>query len=182
MKQQKERPGAAATVTGAPLNRVDGRQKVTGEARYAVEHNPPDIVYGVLVTSTIARGRITQLETAAAEQAPGVLAVLTHQNSPKVPGYGGEVNNGGSRVEGQELRVFYDDQVHFNNQPVALAVADTLERADKPDLILDLVGAKGLGEIGLIGLTAAIANAVYHATGQRIRQLPITPDKLVSVS
>jgi xanthine dehydrogenase YagR molybdenum-binding subunit len=50
---------------------------------------------------------------------------------------------------------------------------------DKPDPVLDPMGAKGLGEIGLVGLTAAIANAVYHATGKRIRNLPITPDKLL---
>jgi xanthine dehydrogenase YagR molybdenum-binding subunit len=42
------------------------------------------------------------------------------------------------------------------------------------------MGAKGLGEIGLIGLTAAIANAIYNATGKRIRDLPITADKLIS--
>jgi len=50
---------------------------------------------------------------------------------------------------------------------------------DKEDPVLDPMGAKGLGEVGLIGFTAAVANAVYHATGKRIRQLPITPDKLV---
>ncbi|MDP4252852.1 MAG: xanthine dehydrogenase family protein molybdopterin-binding subunit [Bacteroidota bacterium] len=51
---------------------------------------------------------------------------------------------------------------------------------DKPDPVLDPMGAKGLGEVGLIGLTAGIANAVFHATGKRIRELPITPDKLIS--
>ncbi|RYY13477.1 MAG: xanthine dehydrogenase family protein molybdopterin-binding subunit, partial [Cytophagaceae bacterium] len=50
---------------------------------------------------------------------------------------------------------------------------------DKPDPHLDAIGAKGLGEIGLVGLTASIANAVYHATGKRVRELPITPDKLI---
>jgi xanthine dehydrogenase YagR molybdenum-binding subunit len=50
---------------------------------------------------------------------------------------------------------------------------------DQPDPILDPMGAKGLGEVGLIGLTAGIANAVYHATGKRVRDLPITPDKLI---
>jgi xanthine dehydrogenase YagR molybdenum-binding subunit len=50
---------------------------------------------------------------------------------------------------------------------------------DKPDTYLDPMGAKGLGEIGIVGFCAAIANAVYHATGKRVRELPITPDKLV---
>jgi xanthine dehydrogenase YagR molybdenum-binding subunit len=50
---------------------------------------------------------------------------------------------------------------------------------DKPDTYLDPIGAKGLGEIGIVGFSAAIANAVYHATGKRVRELPITPDKLL---
>jgi xanthine dehydrogenase YagR molybdenum-binding subunit len=50
---------------------------------------------------------------------------------------------------------------------------------DQPDTYLDPMGAKGLGEIGIVGFCAAIANAVYHATGKRVRELPITPDKLV---
>lgn len=50
---------------------------------------------------------------------------------------------------------------------------------DKDDTHIDPIGAKGLGEIALIGFTAAVANAVYHATGKRIRQLPITSDKLL---
>ena len=50
---------------------------------------------------------------------------------------------------------------------------------DKPDPILDPMGSKGLGEVGLVGCSAAIANAVYHATGKRVRSLPITADKLI---
>ena len=51
---------------------------------------------------------------------------------------------------------------------------------DKPDPVISPVGVKGLGEIGLIGFTAAIANAVYNATGKRIRSLPITADKVMT--
>ena len=47
------------------------------------------------------------------------------------------------------------------------------------DLIVNPPGAKGIGEIGITGVAAAIANAVYNATGQRVRDLPITPDKLL---
>lgn len=50
---------------------------------------------------------------------------------------------------------------------------------DKPDLNFNSVGARGVGEIGITGVAAAIANAVYHATGQRVRELPITPDKIL---
>lgn len=54
-----------------------------------------------------------------------------------------------------------------------------IQFTDKPDYNISLVGARGAGEIGITGITAAIANAVYNATGKRIRDLPITPDKLI---
>jgi xanthine dehydrogenase YagR molybdenum-binding subunit len=50
---------------------------------------------------------------------------------------------------------------------------------DEPDEIVNALGAKGLGEIGIVGVAAAIANAVYHATGKRVRDLPITLDKVM---
>jgi xanthine dehydrogenase YagR molybdenum-binding subunit len=50
---------------------------------------------------------------------------------------------------------------------------------NKPDPVLNPVGSKGMGEIALIGFAAAVANAVFHATGKRVRELPITPDKLI---
>jgi len=50
---------------------------------------------------------------------------------------------------------------------------------NKPDYNINPLGAKGMGEIALIGMAAAVANAVYNATGKRVRELPITPDKLV---
>jgi xanthine dehydrogenase YagR molybdenum-binding subunit len=69
------------------MNRVDGHLKVTGAATYSAEYELPGITYAVLVGSTITRGRITGIDTKAAERAPGVLAVITHFNSPKVPGF-----------------------------------------------------------------------------------------------
>ena len=112
---------------GQPLRRVDGRLKVTGQARYAAEHAVAGCVHGVLVTSSIATGKIVHLDTAQAAQALGVLAIVSHLNSPKVPGY--ENPQPDKRVEGQQLRVFFDDRIYFSNQPVALAIADTLEHA-----------------------------------------------------
>jgi xanthine dehydrogenase YagR molybdenum-binding subunit len=50
---------------------------------------------------------------------------------------------------------------------------------DEPDTYFGPIGAKGIGEIGIVGTAAAIANAVHHATGTRVRDLPITPDKLL---
>jgi xanthine dehydrogenase YagR molybdenum-binding subunit len=50
---------------------------------------------------------------------------------------------------------------------------------EEPDEIINPLGIKGVGEIGVVGTAAAIANAIYHATGRRVRDIPITPDKLI---
>ena len=77
-------------VLGAPISRVDGRLKVTGQALYAAEapasreRDRPQIAHAVLVGSTIASGKIIGIDTAAAAKMPGVLAVLTHQNMPRL--------------------------------------------------------------------------------------------------
>ncbi|HEX3866200.1 MAG TPA: xanthine dehydrogenase family protein molybdopterin-binding subunit [Gemmatimonadaceae bacterium] len=68
------------------VNRVDGRLKVTGGARYAAEYPIPNAVHAVLVTSTIAKGRVVSLNTKDAERVPGVLAVLTPHNAMRLPG------------------------------------------------------------------------------------------------
>ena len=117
-----------AKVIGKPLDRVDGRLKVTGQARYAAEHHLPNSVYGVLVGSTIAKGRITEIDTAAAEKAPGVIAVLTHRNAPELPEWK-EVPGTPNPAVGKPLQPLHDDRVHHTGQPVALVVADAFERA-----------------------------------------------------
>lgn len=111
------------------MDRVDSRVKVTGGAKYAAEFNLPQIAFGVLVTSTIAKGKIDNIITKAAENAPGVLAVITHLNAKDIPGYMKPDDVGESKQGANEFRLFHNDMIFFNNQPVALAVADTLQRA-----------------------------------------------------
>ena len=72
------------TFIGQPVSRVDGGQKVTGGATYAAEFDVPGQAYGAIVRSTIANGRIASIDSAAAERAPGVIAVLTHRNAPRL--------------------------------------------------------------------------------------------------
>src|SRR5947209_16081583 len=115
-------------VVGKPLDRVDGRLKVTGRARYAAEHHLPGLAYGVLVGSTVARGRIAELDTAAAEKAPGVIAVLTHRNAPQLPEWK-EVPGTPNPSVGKPLQPLRDDVVRHNGQPIVLVVADTFERS-----------------------------------------------------
>ncbi|QEC77205.1 xanthine dehydrogenase family protein molybdopterin-binding subunit [Mucilaginibacter ginsenosidivorax] len=109
------------------MGRVDGRLKVTGAAKYSAEYTPAGLTYGVLVGSTITKGSITAIDTKAASKAPGVLAIITHLNAPKVPGdQPGKDNKAGDKGA---LKVFYDDKICYNGQPVAIVIADTFERA-----------------------------------------------------
>lgn len=116
------------TALADDIDRIEGRQKVTGAAHYAAEYNIPNLHYGVMVNSSIAKGKIISINTKEAERAAGVVAVITHLNRPQVPGWE-QKQQGGSRVEGQEFRVFYDNEIHFDRQPIALVIATTFERA-----------------------------------------------------
>lgn len=117
------------TMPLSDLDRVDGKAKVTGQAKYAAEYEFPGLVYGVLVSSTITKGIITAIDTQRAEKAPGVLAVITHQNAPKVPGYDEGKDPSKPPTRGHELRIFNNNKIYFNGQPIALVIADTFERA-----------------------------------------------------
>jgi xanthine dehydrogenase YagR molybdenum-binding subunit len=113
------------SLIGQPIDRTDGHLKVTGGARYSAEINLPGMVYAVLIGSTIGRGTITGIDTAAAEQAAGVLAILTHLNMPKLPPPAPKPAQGVER----KLSLLQDDVVYYNGQPIGVAVADSLERA-----------------------------------------------------
>jgi xanthine dehydrogenase YagR molybdenum-binding subunit len=102
---------------GDPLPRVDGRAKVTGQAKYSAEFSLPGLVYGSLVMSTIPSGRVTRMDTAAAERAPGVVAVITPANAIRLP------------APERRLTLLQDDQVFYNNQPIAIVLAESLEQA-----------------------------------------------------
>ncbi len=114
---------------GDALNRVDGRQKVTGAAKYSADYIIPGLTYAVLVESTIAKGHIKNIDIKKAENAPGVLAVIHHGNAPKIPGY----ETGGipatPSTAGEPFRIFQNAQIYFAGQPIAVVVADTYERA-----------------------------------------------------
>ncbi|HEY0109205.1 MAG TPA: xanthine dehydrogenase family protein molybdopterin-binding subunit, partial [Fibrella sp.] len=67
---------------GQPVKRVDGKDKVTGKAKYAAEFNVPGLSYGYVLSSTIVKGSITSIDASAALALPGVLQVFTHENRP----------------------------------------------------------------------------------------------------
>jgi len=104
---------------GAPVERVDGVAKVTGAARYPYEEPVANVAYGVIVTSTIAAGRVTSIDAHVAQSLPGVVLVMTHENAPQVNADAGD----------RKLQVLQSDAVFYDRQPVALVVADSFEVA-----------------------------------------------------
>ena len=116
-------------VVGKPLDRVDGRDKVMGRAKYSAEYVLPGLTYGVLKTSDIAKGRIQHIDTSVALKEPGVLAIFTHENLPKLARTPNDAD--GKKAIGAPMGFLpmISDQIHYAGQPVALVVADTFERA-----------------------------------------------------
>ncbi|MEE1811180.1 xanthine dehydrogenase family protein molybdopterin-binding subunit [Streptomyces sp. BE133] len=103
---------------GTPAARREGRDKVTGTARYAAEHTPPGCLYGWPVPATIARGRVSAVHTDEALALPGVHAVLSHDNAPRL-----------KQPDDPILAVLQDDRVPHRGWYIALVVADTLDHA-----------------------------------------------------
>ena len=156
------KPKRAPTL-GAPIDRVDGRLKVTGGARYAAEYAIPNLAHAVIITSTIAKGRVRAIDTSAAARVTGVIKVLTPFNAPRLPGapkpgphqqsaqanvqsggpQGGQ--NQGQGAQGPAARgvvsmrvptLLQDDGVRYNGQPIGIVVADTFEHArEAADLV-----------------------------------------------
>ncbi len=115
---------------GMPVRRVDGPAKVTGGARYAAEFAPPGLAYAAVVEATIPAGRITAIDTAAAEAAPGVLLVLTHLNADRLAYADPPARPAVDPVSGDQLRMLQDGRVRFSGQPAGVVVARTQTQAE----------------------------------------------------
>jgi xanthine dehydrogenase YagR molybdenum-binding subunit len=116
-------------IVGAPVTRIDGPLKVKGAAPFAAEFPVQGMLYGSVVFSTIAKGRITGLETSEAEKAPGVKLVMTYKNAPKMkptPLFNSQPKAAGP----SDLPIMQDDSIHWNGEPIAVVLAETQEQAD----------------------------------------------------
>jgi xanthine dehydrogenase YagR molybdenum-binding subunit len=138
-------------IVGAPINRTDGWAKVSGAARYTAEHQVEGLTHAVLVTSTIPSGRVVRIDDSAAREVPGLLLVMTPQNAMRLPK---ETRDGKLQPPiGRRLTLLQEDDVYYNNQPIAVLVADTIEHAreaaarlrieyERKDAVLDFEQAK----------------------------------------
>ncbi len=116
-------------INGKTLNRVDGKLKVTGNVKYTSDLTFENMVYGVLIDSAIAHGKITSIDTTNAKSIAGVLEIITYQNIPKV-----------SQIPffpaGQSLPIMDNENIYYSGQHMGIVVAETLEIAQ---LAADLI-------------------------------------------
>jgi xanthine dehydrogenase YagR molybdenum-binding subunit len=127
---------------GAPISRIDGPLKVSGRATFAAEVPMEGLTYAALKYSSIARGRIVEIDTAAAENAPGVVLVMTYKNAPRLkpmPLFLTKPKAAG----GDDVPIMQDDQIHWNGQPVALVLAETQEQADHAQSLIRVIYEAG---------------------------------------
>ena len=114
---------------GAPVSRIDGPLKVRGAAPFAAEFPMTGMLYAAVAFSTVAKGRITSLDTAAAEGAPGVHLVMTYKNAPKLKPT--PIFNSSPKAAGpSDLPMMQDDCIHWNGEAIAVVLAETQEQAD----------------------------------------------------
>jgi xanthine dehydrogenase YagR molybdenum-binding subunit len=121
-------PGTGQVRIGMPVSRIDGRAKVTGQARYAAEYPADDLAYGVVVNATIAKGRIVGFRLDEARAVAGVVDILTHENRPRTRSLGIFYKDM-TAPGGSPFKPFHDEKVAYSGQPVALVVAETFEAA-----------------------------------------------------
>jgi xanthine dehydrogenase YagR molybdenum-binding subunit len=129
----------AQGVVGKPLDRVDGRLKVTGGARYAYEMQQANVLYGFVVEASIGKGTIRSIDTRAAEKAPGVVLVLSHRNAP--------AQGTGNHREAHP--VLTGAQVTHYGQPVAFVVAESFEQARAAAYLVDVKYDRAAGKYAL---------------------------------
>lgn len=120
--------GTGRVKSGMAVSRIDGRAKVTGEAQYAAEYTAPDLCYGVVVSGTAAKGRITSIDASEALAVDGVISVMTHENRPKMRSFDIAWKDM-TAPAGSPFRPLFSDQIFYSGQPVALVLADTFEAA-----------------------------------------------------
>lgn len=153
-----------AAIIGSPHDRIDGRLKVTGGARYAADFTVPDPLHAHLVVSTIGRGKITAVHEGPALAVPGVVAVYTHKNRPGLE-HAGFFGNGSGQAQ-QGWRPLDAPDVKYYGEIVGMVVAE------------DVLGAREAAAALTFEYDAETPAATLDAEGIRVEEVP---DKAIHV-
>ncbi|ACP21598.1 predicted oxidoreductase with molybdenum-binding domain (plasmid) [Sinorhizobium fredii NGR234] len=156
MTETMENRSSENGLVGQSIARIDGPLKVTGRATYAYEHAVNGAAYGYILGAAIAKGRIVEIDSRKAEQAPGVLHVMTHRNAPAQPEFGPAVTPTVPEVFSRARPMLNSDRVRFHDEPVALVLAETFEAARAAAALIDVRYEE---ERGAFDLPARLADA-----------------------
>ena len=118
-----------AAITGQPIDRKDGRLKVTGTATYAAEFNIKNIAHGVTVQSIISRGHIDKIDSSAAEKIKGVLGIMTYKNAMALHQPGSN-DPGSGKFSEKDLLPLQSERIFYNGQHIAVVIAESFEIAE----------------------------------------------------
>ncbi len=119
-----------ANVVGKPIDRKDGKLKVTGQAKYAAEFSVNNIVYAFPIRSTISKGSVSAFDLSEAEKAGGVLKIITHENAVRLKTLGNQMELlkvGG--LLGEMILPLQDNKIDYFGQYIGIVVAETYEQA-----------------------------------------------------
>jgi xanthine dehydrogenase YagR molybdenum-binding subunit len=171
---------------GTQVARLDGAEKVTGEARFAAEVPLEGILYAVLLYSTVAKGSLVSIDVSAAQSSPGVVLVMTHHNAPRMrplPPFTQDLRSGAQ----DDVPPMQDNRIRWNGQPVALVLAETQEQADHAKSLLRPVyeaefavtqfaeaKARGVEPGGMMGLQL---QTVVGDAGELLSAAPVKVDE-----
>ncbi|WP_416445763.1 xanthine dehydrogenase family protein molybdopterin-binding subunit [Leeuwenhoekiella sp. A16] len=149
---------------GQSMPRVDGPLKVSGKAPYAAEYRPKGLLYGYVVQSSIANGKITAINTEEAENLDGVVKVFTHLNLPDY------INDNSDYSDplappGKPFRPLFNDNILYNGQPIALVIAETFELARYAAGLVDI-------DYSEEKFTATIQENLANATHEDVEEPP----------
>ncbi len=154
--RERDHLSEAERIIGKSVDRVDSAVKVKGEARFSAEYPLDGITYASLTFSNIARGTIKSVDRSRAEKAPGVIAVITHDNAPKMKDPPIFDPAGGSDAAGSKAPVLTTKEIFWSGQPVAIVVAETLDQAD---YAASLVTVEYEAKAAALSFESAIPNA-----------------------
>ncbi len=180
------------SILGQPISRLDGRDKVSGLAKFTADYPVDGLVHAAIAFSSISKGTITAIDTSAAERAPGVLSVITHLNAPKMkvpkPFAVGDNPSSGTTL----VKLLNTDRISWNGQPVAIVVAESHEEAEHAASLIVVTyssepGANSFEESiphatepnEIMGEAAAVrkgdADAVFQSASHRVDLTFTTP-------
>ncbi len=117
------------SIIGKPLDRIEAQLKVTGAAKYAAEFNQKNLAYAFPVRATIGKGTITAFDKSAAEKSQGVIAVLTHENAPRLTPINQQEMRRFGGMLGEQLIPIQESKINYYGQYIALVIAETYEQA-----------------------------------------------------